>query len=98
MHTAKILAQLIDGEYVRGFYVGPITTRRQFAQMSRESDGTMQHSWVEKDGKILDPTWWAFSDAKLSVYEFNVSDERYSRNSETRDERAARLGTDIEHA
>jgi hypothetical protein len=77
VHASNILATIIQGKYVRGVYKGPITTTRVFAQMSREADGGMQHSWVEKDGKIYDATWWAFCDDPMSVYIFEGDDPRY---------------------
>lgn len=69
-HAAMLLVQLVGGTYMRGFYAGPITRPDPFLQQSLERDGSCQHSWVEKDDQILDPTWWQFTDAKLGIYIF----------------------------
>ena len=68
------LADMVGGRKVRGWYTGHI---------SADMDNTMNkakhhaHSWVEKDGKIYDPTWWAFTDAKPRIYVFPIGDPRY---------------------
>lgn len=77
--AATLLAELVDGTLRRGFYAGEMDTKRLFLRLSLEPDGTLGHSWVEKDGKILDPTWWAFTDARLGIYVWDVSDPRYLR-------------------
>ena len=78
-HAAMVLANLTGGQHVRGFYHGEITRLDGFLRLSLEPDGSMQHSWVEKDGKILDPTWWAFTNAPLKIYTFAADDPRYRR-------------------
>jgi hypothetical protein len=76
-HAAKILADMIGGEYRRGFYHGKINYSDLYRRMSVEPNGSMQHSWVEKDGRIYDPTFWAFDNEALGVYIWDASDTRY---------------------
>src|SRR5258705_12086563 len=83
-HAARILAALVDGEYRRGFYHGTINYSDPYRRMSVEPNGSMQHSWVEKHGKIYDPTFWAFEDAPLGVYVWDVTDTRYRREGKTK--------------
>lgn len=80
--AAKALASLIGGRAVKGVYHGLITARRELLLMSMNRDRSMQHWWVEKDGMIYDPTWWAFTDSKLGIYEFPTDDTRYRRTSQ----------------
>lgn len=76
-HAARVLAVLIGGEYRRGFYQGKIDYSDVFRRITIEPNGTMQHSWVEKDGRIYDPTYWQFDDDALGVYIWEASDSRY---------------------
>ena len=77
--AATILAQTIGGKYCRGVYAGPITRDDLFLRLSLNPDGTMGHSWVEKNGLIYDPTWWAFTNAPLGIYLFSIPDVRYRK-------------------
>ena len=79
VQAAHILAEMIDGEVVRGFYAGTMDLSRLFLKLSLEPDGTMGHSWVEKDGKIYDATWWTLNSEPMDVYIWDVTDERYIR-------------------
>lgn len=46
----------------------------------RNSDGHIGHTWVEFEGMLFDPTWWAFYPGQKSkVYQFVVGDLRYTR-------------------
>lgn len=71
------LAAMIDGTKVRGWYMGPIA-----GMSSVNKAGHHAHSWVEKNGKIYDPTWWAFNGEKPKVYVFNADDPRYTTDED----------------
>ena len=83
-HAAKVLADLIEGEVLRGFYHGHIDLSNVFHRISVEPNGSMHHSWVEKDGRIYDPTFWQFEDAPLGIYVWDVTDPRYRREDKSK--------------
>jgi len=58
----------------RGWYTG---TSEGCANWTTNEQGHIAHSWVVFNGKIIDPTWWAFGDGETRVYVFDANDPRY---------------------
>jgi hypothetical protein len=71
---------------VRGWYCGEITAIRPSDGSSNfkpGSHGTKHaHSWVVFEGKIIDPTWWQFTDERPKVYVFDANDPRFEIDPE----------------
>jgi hypothetical protein len=68
----------VDGRWslrVRGWYTGPVTVGADWGWHPRGQG--VAHSWVVYNGKIIDPTWWAFENAKPAVYVFEANDPRF---------------------
>jgi hypothetical protein len=65
---------------VRGWYRGEITEchRENPCSNFHPTENKHAHSWVRlPDGRILDPTWWQFTDAAAKVYIFPADDPRF---------------------
>lgn len=83
-YASTSLSEMLTGEEgnwslrVRGWYTGDCSALRgkPGAQFSETREGH-PHSWVVFNGKIIDPTWWQFTDAWVKVYEFDLNDPRF---------------------
>ena len=64
---------------IRGWYKGDISAllTHPHADQSQVAQGKYMHSWVVYEGKIIDPTWWQFTDSKPGVYVFDLNDPRF---------------------
>ncbi len=61
---------------VRGWYTGQVEPGT--GDWIRNQNGIgVAHSWVVFEGKIIDPTCWAFDNSKPRVYIFDANDPRY---------------------
>lgn len=70
---------------VRGWYSGEITAIRPShgASNFKPGDTTRHaHSWVVFNGKIIDPTWWQFTNARPAIYVFDANDPRFEVDPE----------------
>jgi hypothetical protein len=77
--SAALSKMLIGNEdlVVRGWYTDTEALKDDSAWI-RNEHGHIGHSWVELNGKIIDPTWWAFHPGQpVKVYEFDNKDPRY---------------------
>jgi len=58
----------------RGWYSGE---NSGCGNWTTNDHGHIAHSWVVFEGKIIDPTWWAFGEGETRVYIFEANDPRY---------------------
>lgn len=82
---AEELANMIGGVHRRGTYHGEIELYQDGPHWNWSKEfalyGFHRHSWVEKDGLIYDPTWWAWqANQPVAVYIFPLPDARYHTN------------------
>lgn len=67
---------------VRGWYYGDLSVIADQPGCDRHvASGKHCHSWVEYNGKIIDPTFWQFAGDEVRVYIFEVGDPRYVKDS-----------------
>lgn len=90
-------AKLIEGSVpVYGHYLGPVHPKSMFASASKA--GFVQHGWVKlPDGRILDPTRWAFETSLGSIQRRKAKPHIYIGPNDVYDEggnkfRMQRLG------
>ena len=91
-YASTSLSELLTGDFgltgwrlrIRGWYKGEITAIDPASSMSnfKRGDNTRHaHSWVRlPDGRILDPTWWQFTDAPVRMYLFDADDPRFEED------------------
>ena len=64
---AIVERKLVDGVAVYGHWTGPIAPRSRFAD--KAGAGFCQHGWIIlPDGRVLDPTRWAFEVVRPYLY------------------------------
>ena len=68
---------------VRGWYTDVAMLANEDGWI-RNNDGHIGHSWIVYNGKIIDPTWWAFYPHKEegAIYQHDKSDPRYHTRGE----------------
>jgi hypothetical protein len=71
---AIYLAPHVGGKPQYGHYIGPID-RGSDLFADRADIGWTRHGWIARaDGTVLDPTRWAFEDARPYIYEGKADD------------------------
>ena len=79
-HASNALSEMLVGSrrlVTRGWYTDTEALKDDPTWI-RNKEGHIGHSWVEYEGKIIDPTWWAFHPGEpVKVYVFDIDDPRY---------------------
>ena len=78
--ASNALSEMLVGNktlVVRGWYTDTKALDGDPTWICNE-EGHIGHSWLEYEGKIIDPTWWAFHPGEpVKVYVFEGNDPRY---------------------
>lgn len=79
-YASKAISLMLTGHtsVVRGWYIDTGALGSDNSWIRNRYDH-IAHSWVELEGRIIDPTWWAFypGEKRVKVYTFPLDDRRY---------------------
>jgi hypothetical protein len=89
-YASTSLSEMLTGKpmnwslRVRGWYSGDLSRCANKPGCDKHvfTEAKHCHSWVEFEGKIIDPTYWQFAGDTPKIYVFNLDDPRYARDEE----------------
>jgi hypothetical protein len=69
---------------VRGWFSGDLSAILDSPGCDEhaKTEGKHCHSWVEFEGKIIDPTFWQFAGERPRVFVFDINDPRFTKDEE----------------